>query len=90
MANVWDLDPEDVSALQEALILLPQVTKGKRKVSGAFLTPPPSNPSSSPSSSANSTASVRFRDIASASAPFEIPEEVRSFRTSTLTSDRKC
>ena len=73
-----DLDFEDIQALQDDQLVLPQVAGGKRKVSAAFLTPPASDISSSSSSSATSTASVRFRNIATASGTFDLPDRIES------------
>ena len=78
--SLVDLDEEEVLALQEQSLILPQVPGQKRKFSSSLLTTPSSG-SSSFSSSANSTASVSFRKVASTNSGFVLPERYYSADT---------
>ena len=90
MSNYGDLSPEETRALEEDGVVLPSPTHGKRKVSAAFLAPPPSqdpghdsgysSSSYTGSSSSSSATSVRFRSFNSSRAPhtIDLPESIYS------------
>ena len=63
------LDDEDQEALVADNLVLPKIAGGKRKVSGALLSPP----TSGTSSSSSPTASVSYRPLAGIYGTFDLP-----------------
>ncbi|KAI4097851.1 MAG: hypothetical protein LQ344_000123 [Seirophora lacunosa] len=75
-----DLTVEDERILAEQRIVIGQSVAGKRKISAAFLSPPPSSRSVS-SSSTVSTASVRVQSVSLVNATLDVPEHLESSAT---------